>query len=262
MKYSLAFVSMIAAGFLAASPVCAADITSPMAPELKQTEQDGWTFAIAPYFWAAGMSGDSGVFGLPTVALDMDFGDILNNLDFAAMAIGEARYERYSIFSDIMYTKISNGSGTPRGIVARNVDVTSQTFAGLLGAGYSVLQNDRGNLDIVGGLRVWHASTEISFSGGILDGVERTDSATWVDGLGGIRARYSITDKVYFTGWGLVGGGGADVDWDVAGAIGYSFNERVSAVAGYRALGVDYSSDGFVMDIVEQGPIFGVVMHF
>ena len=47
-----------------------------------------------------------------------------------------------------------------------------------------------------------------------------------------------------------------------AGGIGYSFNEKVSAVAGYRALGVDYSNDGFVLDIVEQGPIFGVVMRF
>lgn len=262
MKYSVSLMSMIAAGLLAASPGRAADITSPMAPELKQMEKDGWSFAFAPYFWAAGMSGDSGLFGLPTVHLDMEFGDILSNLDFAAMAIAEARYDRYSIFSDIMYTKISNGSGTPRGIVADNVDVTSETFAGLLGAGYSVLQSDRGNLDLVAGLRVWHASTEISFSGGILDGVSREDSATWVDGLGGIRARYSITDKVYFTGWGLVGGGGANVDWDVAGAIGYSFNEKVSAVAGYRALGVDYSRDGFVMDIVEQGPIFGVVVHF
>lgn len=166
----------------------------------------------------------------------MDFGDILNNLDFAAMAIGEARYDRYSIFSDIMYTKISNGSGTPRGIIAENVDVTSKTFAALLGAGYSVLQNDYGNLDVVAGLRVWHANTEISFSGGILDGVSREDSATWVDGLGGIRARYSITNKVYLTGWSLVGGGGANVDWDVAGAIGYSFNDKISAVAGYRHL--------------------------
>ena len=262
MRYSIAFATVLTAGLLATSPVRAADITSPMAPELKQTEKDGWTFAIAPYFWAAGMSGDTGLFGLPPVHLDMDFGDILDNLDFAAMAIGEARYDRYSIFSDIMYTKISSGSGTPRGIIADHVDVTSETFAGLLGAGYSVLQNDRGNLDLVAGLRVWHASTEISFSGGILGGVSREDSATWVDGLGGIRAKYSITDKVYFTGWGLIGGGGANVDWDVAGGIGYSFNEKVSAVAGYRALGVDYSNDGFVMDIVEQGPIFGVVMHF
>jgi hypothetical protein len=51
---------------------------------------------------------------------------------------------------------------------------------------------------------------------------------------------------------GLVGGGGANVDWDVAGGIGYSFNAKVSAVAGYRALGVDYSNDGFVFDVVQR----------
>ena len=78
MRYSIALAAVLTAGLMAASPVRAADITSPMAPELKQTEKDGWTFAIAPYFWAAGMSGDAGLFGLPTVHLDMDFGDILD----------------------------------------------------------------------------------------------------------------------------------------------------------------------------------------
>lgn len=262
MKHLIALVTALAAGLLSVSPVVAADITSPMAPELKQTEREGWTFAVSPYFWAAGMSGDSGLFGLPTVHTDMKFSEILDDLDFGAMAIGEARYDRYSLFTDLMYSKISSGSGTPRGIIADHVEVTSETFTGLIGAGYSVLQDERGNLDIVAGARVWHASTELSFSGGILDGVNRTDSATWVDGMAGVRAKYAFTDKVYFTGWGLAGGGGADVDWDVAGGIGYNFNEKLSAVAGYRALGVDYSDDGFVLDVVQQGPIFGLVMHF
>ena len=77
MKLSITLASALAAGLLFASPVSAADIASPMAPELKQTEKDGWTFAVSPYFWAAGMSGDTGLFGLPTVHIDMDFGDIL-----------------------------------------------------------------------------------------------------------------------------------------------------------------------------------------
>ena len=51
-------------------------------------------------FWAAGMSGDIAQFNLPTVNVDTKFGDILKNLDFAAMAIAEVRYDRYSIFGD------------------------------------------------------------------------------------------------------------------------------------------------------------------
>jgi hypothetical protein len=104
--------------------------------------------------------------------------------------------------------------------------------------------------------------TDISFNGGILDGVSVSDGAAWVDGLAGIRGTYAFTPEIYLTGWGLVGAGGADLDWDVAAVLGYRFNNRFSAVAGYRALGVDYSDDGFVFDVVQQGPIFGLTMHF
>ncbi|RVD53740.1 MAG: hypothetical protein EOS30_21505 [Mesorhizobium sp.] len=45
-------------------------------------------------------------------------------------------------------------------------------------------------------------------------------------------------------------------------SLGYRFNERFSALAGYRALGVNYSNNGFEFDVVQQGPIMGLVMHF
>lgn len=109
---------------------------------------------------------------------------------------------------------------------------------------------------------MWSVDTDISFNGGILDGISRSDGATWADAVAGLRGNYAITPEVYLTGWGLVGAGGADIDWDVAGAIGYRFNDRISAVAGYRALGVDYSNDGFVFDVVQQGPILGMVVRF
>jgi hypothetical protein len=250
-------------GSLLASSANAADIASPMTPETKTTTtESGWTFAVSPYFWAAGLSGETSQFGLPVVKMDSSFSDIFKELDFAAMAIGEARYDRYSIFGDIIYSKISSGASTPRGILADSVDVSSETFAGLLGAGYSLLDGPSGHLDVVGGVRVWSVNTDISFDGGILDGRSASDGATWVDGLVGIRANYYFTPEIYLTGWGLVGAGGADVDWDVAAALGYRFNDRYSMVAGYRALGVDYSDDGFLFDVVQQGPIFGLVMHF
>ncbi|WP_442580554.1 hypothetical protein ACSBOB_00680 [Mesorhizobium sp. ASY16-5R] len=254
--------SLLLGSLFATFAADAADNVSPMTPETQTTTESGWTFTVAPYFWAAGLSGDTSQFGLPVVHIDSSFSDIFKDLDFAAMAIGEARYDRYSIFGDIIYTKISSGSGTPRGILADNVDVSSETFAGLLGAGYSVLEGPSGRLDLVGGVRVWSVDTQISFDGGILNGRSVSDGATWVDGLVGIRGNYSFTPEIYLTGWGLVGAGGADVDWDVAAALGYKFNDRFSMVAGYRALGVDYSDDGFLFDVVQQGPILGLVVHF
>jgi hypothetical protein len=256
------FISSIYCAVLFASPAGAADVFSPMAPEPTVEAEAGWTFSVTPYFWAAGLSGETSQFGLPVVELDTDFSDILENLDFAAMAIVEARHDRYSIFGDLIYSKLSAGTETPRGIVATSVDVSSETFASLLGAGYAVFDGEAGRFEIVGGVRVWSVETDISFNGGILDGVSVSDGAAWVDGLAGVRGTYAFTPEIYLTGWGLVGAGGADLDWDVAAVLGYRFSNRFSAVAGYRALGVDYSDDGFVFDVVQQGPIFGLTMHF
>ncbi|MBD9498405.1 hypothetical protein ACI2KT_28095 [Ensifer adhaerens] len=248
---------------LVAGTAKATDIYSPMTPELQQTTtESGWTFSFAPYFWAAGLSGEVAQFGLPAVDVDASFSDIFDHLEFGAMAIGEARNGPYSIFADVMYTKISGQSGTPRGVLATDVELTSETFAALLGAGYSVIDSDAARLDLVAGMRVWSVESELSFHGGVLDGRTRIDQATWVDGLAGFRGTYSLTSEIYLIGWGLVGAGGADLDWDVAAAIGYRFNDTISAIAGYRALGVDYSNDGFVFDVTQQGPMLGLTVRF
>jgi hypothetical protein len=109
---------------------------------------------------------------------------------------------------------------------------------------------------------VWSVNNDLSFSGGILNGLEVSDNQTWVDGLVGVRGVFNITPNVYLTGWGLVGAGAADIDWDVAAGIGYRFNDTWSAMLGYRALGVNYSNDKFVYDVVEQGPMLNVAIRF
>ncbi|WP_246748703.1 hypothetical protein [Rhizobium setariae] len=241
----------------------AADVSPLLVPSQEPAEvQDAWSFAVSPYFWAAGMSGKTKQFGLPTVKIDADFGDIFNNLDFAFMAAAEARYDRYSVIGDFMYVKLSADGHTPFGVVANDVDVDSTTFAGLLGAGYAIVDDPSARLDIVGGVKVWSVDTSLSFNGGLLNGRQADDSATWVDAMVGLRGKYNITPEWFLSGWGLVGAGGADIDWDVAAAVGYQFNDTVSAIAGYRAVGVDYRNDGFVFDAVQQGPILGVTMRF
>jgi hypothetical protein len=255
------FKACIICAAISSTPAMAADLISANAPEAPPAD-GGWTFSATPYFWAAGLSGETSQFGLPVIDINADFSDIFDNLDFAAMAIGEARYDRYSVFGDIMYTKLSNDSATPLGVLATSVNVESSTFAGLVGAGYSILEDTNGRLDLVGGVRVWSADTDVAFSGAFLNGQTFSDSATWVDALVGVKGNYSFTPQFYFTGWGLVGAGGADIDWDVAAGLGYRINDTFSATVGYRALGVNYDNDGFLFDVVQQGPIMGLTINF
>lgn len=256
--------TLLLSAVILAVPVVAqaADIAPVLAPQPRPEDPDKWTFSVSPYFWAAGITGDTGVFGLPEVHVDESFGDILSDLDFAFMAAGDARYDRFSIVTDIAYVRVTTDSATPRGVLADEVDLKQETFTAMIGAGYSVIDDPQGRLDVIGGVKIWYTETTISFAGGPLGGVSGTDDATWVDAMAGVRGMYSITPSVYLTGWGLIGAGGADLDWDVMAAIGYKWNDAISAVAGYRALGVNYSDDTLTNDIVEHGPILGVVFHF
>ncbi len=92
----------------------AADVPVAMSPVVVEGEVGGWTFAVAPYFWAAGLSGDLGQFGLPPIHVDADFSDILDHLRFRRDGDRRARNDRFSIFADVMYTKLGGDGQPPR----------------------------------------------------------------------------------------------------------------------------------------------------
>lgn len=235
---------------------------APASPASAQDAPTEWEFSVTPYLWATGLSGKTSQFHLPTVDIDASFDKIFDDLNFAAMVIGDARKGRYSVFGDVIYTDISSDGASPRGVLATSADVKATTFAGMIGVGYSVLKTSPHHLDLVAGARVWSVDTEVSFSGGVLHGRKRSDSATWVDALVGLRGIYAFNSKFYATGWGLIGAGGADLDWDVGLGFGYHFNDRFSATFGYRALGVDYRQGSFVFDVVQKGPMAGLTIRF
>ncbi len=56
--------------------------------------------------------------------------------------MGEARNGRFSVFGDLIYTKLSADDNTPHGLLATIVDVDTQTFPGLLGGSPPLLRTD------------------------------------------------------------------------------------------------------------------------
>jgi len=245
-------------------PLAAADLDGSAAPvpASKATSQPDWTISIAPYFWAAGISGTVASFGSPGVDVDMSFSDILSDLDLSVMLAGEARHGRFSLSTDLLYLKLSTKETTPLGIAASNVSFGSTTMEVTALAGYSVLDLPNVRLDVVGGARLWSVRNELSFNGGYFNGRGFEDNATWVDAMGGLKGRVDLSDHVYLTGMALAGGGSSDFAWDLLGGLGYEFTDRISAVAGYRAIGVDYQNGPFEFDTTIQGPIIGASFTF
>lgn len=223
-----------------------------------------WTFTAAPYLWASGLDGTVGAFGIPAQSVDLSFGDIVEDLDFAFMAVAEARRGRFSIGVDLAYARLSDGVATPAGVVATSIDAKVTTFMGTVVAGYDLVPDSRTDVDLIAGARFWSVDNDLRVVGGPLGGRAFSDGDDWVDPVVGLKLRHSIDEKLYLAGWAMVGGFGAGSDsmWDVMGGVGYRVSDRVSLYFGYRAAGVDYSSGGFVYDVTQKGPIFGGVFRF
>lgn len=243
----------------------AADLPVPVQVEVVAPAlEPEWQITIAPYLWMAGLNGDTAVFGFPEVEVDQSFSDILKALDIGAMAVTEIRYGRFGLFTDLIYAKVSDSSATPFGILADSAELTSQTLTFTAAPEFRIVDGQRGSLDVMAGARLWWVDNDLSFSGGVLDGVSASDSETWVDPIIGAKGRFDLTSKVFVNGWAMAGGFGvsSDFTWDLMGGLGYQFNRTFSAELGYRAMGVDYEDDGFVYDMVQHGPITGLIVRF
>ena len=274
----LKIASLLVLGCSASAPVLAADI-APM-PDTSE-----WRFTIAPYAWGVGLSGDVGVFGLRPVEVDIPFSDILENLDFAAMAVADAHNGTWGVFMDLNYTALSASKSRSRvfetpnvpipaieGELSAEADITE--FIGTLMGQWRAVDSDQITLDLMAGARYWNIDNDITVRGtlvgqgplgaSVIKELSGSDGASWIDPMVGFKSRIDTDSPFYFTGWGLVGGFGvgSDINWDVMGGVGYQWTDKFSTVLGYRALGVDYEDDGFVYDIIQQGVALGGVITF
>jgi hypothetical protein len=130
--------------------------------------------------------------------------------------------------------------------------------------GYSIFDTEDVRVDLIGGARFWSVNTEFEVDFNTLADRNFDDGASWVDPLAGVKMRLDVTEDVYISSWGMIGGFGvgSELMWDVMAGAGYSFTEHFDVFAGYRAVSVDYSDDGFVYDIVQQGPVMAGVFRF
>lgn len=236
-------------------PAMSADLALPPAETIDAAAfDDRWSVAAGAYVWAAALSGSVGVGGVGPADIDASFGDIIGNLDFALMAVAEARYGRFGVFADLVYTRLSADGSGPRGRL--DASATNELVVGTLMGEFRAAETGKTSLDILAGARLWNVSGSLTLTGP-LGRVTRGDvSETWVDPMIGAKGRLQGASPWSISGWGMVGGFGvsSDIAWDALGGVGYEVTDRISVFAGYRALGVDYSNDGFVFDVVQHGP--------
>jgi len=221
-----------------------------------------WEFSVAPYAFFAALDGRVGVVG-QTAQVDASFSDIFKNLDFAAMGAFEARKGKWSFVGDAMYMSLSGKRVTPSPFFG-DIDVEVKEFIFAPVVAYRVLKVERGHIDLLGGARVWHVKSHLTFQPRILPLVDVEGSKNWVDPIVGARGVASLSPRVFFTGRFDVGGFGINSDFtgQAFGGIGYQLKPRVALIGGYRYLRVDYVNEGFIFKTAMSGINVGAKFDF
>ncbi len=81
-------------------------LTSPAV--FAQGDADTWEFSLAPYLWAVGLDGDITVKGT-TQSVDVDFDELLDEVDYAVQLHFEAKKGDWSLIVDPTIIKVDSG---------------------------------------------------------------------------------------------------------------------------------------------------------
>jgi hypothetical protein len=231
---------------------------------------DSWEFVVAPYLLAPSITGNAGVGRFVNGAdVDIDTGDIIDNIDLGGMIHGEAHHESgFGILADFSFMDLSSKVPGPllpgttiKGEVFQSVTELHGSYR------FDFISHQ---IDVYGGLRWWHMDVKLTRQGaaGPLSLIESTED--WVDPVLGARWvaqlgpnwRSSLASDI--GGFGV----GSDISFSLQALALYDFSESTTLAFGYRALYVDYENGHpgtagyFAYDTTTHGPMVGVAFRF
>ena len=230
---------------------------------------EAWSYEIELYGLLASIEGDASVGRATGVDVDVDFGDILDNLDAGLMIHYEAHHENgWGVSLDYGFMDLGSDITGPLGGVT-NVDVRQGIFEALV-----VRRNKLrdGHLDYLFGIRWWDNDIDVTVDPAILPGtITRNVDEAWVDVIVGVRWLNNINKKWDFVLRGDIGGFGLEADFtaNVQAGVHYQMSANWLLDLQYKALWVDYESDDtkgqpgyFAYDTVAHGPLIGFIYKF
>jgi len=296
-RLAIATIAALAAGAIGSGARAQQPNSSPVTQAAAQVAStSGWVFNVAPYLWLPTANATLNYklppgFGGGRLPSDISAGpgDYLSDLNFAAMGAADAQYGRFSILTDFVYTNFSATGGAthiksvdflgqPALPITREqqlgVGTTLKATIWTLAGGYTVLQGNWGNLDVLAGVRGAQLNVRTNYSlaisvtgprgngpafGGI--GYVGAIENVW-NGIGGVRARIKLGDNGFYAPfYADVGGGGSQPTWQIAGGVGYQTGWAGVSLT-YRYLSFEQGSDARVKHLSLGGPLLMVNFTF
>ena len=234
------------------------------APAFAQDVNDGWRVSVTPYLWVSSVDtkvkdSSSG----QSVDSSVSFGDVLSNLSAVPIiGKGEVQYRRLGVYADVIYLKLSSKETLDRPLlppIQAKGDVTTTTVTA--SAFYRVVESDRLNVDLLGGLRYAKVKLDLNIQG-VRFGLSRDASKSGTEPIVGVRATQRIGSRSSLTGYADYGGfGGSTTTWQLYATYNYQWTPKLTGSAGYRYLAIE--TDRRVSTNVDlSGPLLALTYRF
>lgn len=228
---------------------------------LAEQTGDTWQFRAEVYFWGAGMGGTT----TEGDDIDIDLGDILDDLNLGYMGTFVARKNDWELFADLIYLELSHKEKATANIIGYPVEVKAdidlKNFISTLAGAYRFFETETTELSAVAGARYLAMDVDLDYDLGKLGSGKYSDSDSIWDGVVGLQGQTELNEKWYITYYGDVGAGGSDLTWQAEVSLNYRFS-KVDAALGYRYLAWEFDDDDTFDDLNISGPFAGVRFRF
>ena len=220
----------------------------------------GWEITTALYVPLMGLEGTVGVAGIAPAAVDLSFGDVLENMDGGLSGAIEFRKDRLFIGIDAIWLKLSDHvSPGPLAYLRFG----QEQVTGSVLAGYEIHRSEKTSIGLMAGAAFNQLDVDLELYSP-LPTVRRSGSQGWIDPFVGVRIRHRLADRWTLFAEGLYGGFGVSSEeyWQALAGISFHLTENTSLALAYRVISVDYQQGGFVYDTDTAGPNLGLIVRF
>jgi hypothetical protein len=222
--------------------------------------QQGWQQTVFVYGMGAAMDGTAEI-GNVKVPVDLSASDILDMLEFGAMAAYRVDNGTWSFTGDATFMGLGSWDRTQGGRVKGEIDVDQLTVMGTFGRRWT------DHLEFLFGLAYVDLTADLKVTGE-LGNFKAGRDADWIDPTIGLQYNRPFADNWRFNLRGDIGGFGVGSDfmYHLLGSVRWQASDTVGVFAGYRLISFDYEDgagrDYQHYDLTEQGPLVGVSVSF
>jgi hypothetical protein len=222
---------------------------------------DGWTWIVAPYVWAAGVSSDLDRTVPPYGGAEGDtrFEDVVDKINGAFFLHVEGRGDTFGVFSDLTWLSIADSNDRPRVRSETDFDGLLVDFAGVWRLG----ENHYSGLDLFAGLRYIDIDLDIELDPANPAFETATINAgdSYSDLLIGARYAWELSDRWGLTVRGDTSFGDTEGTWSASVTADYKMDHG-AWLFGYRYVDVSFDTGPSSVDLALNGLTVGYAFIF